>query len=94
MRDGHAHSLQDKPIPHYVTIFRIHGPFLFGATDKLRRVAEHVDDAARDIVILRLRNMTALDATGLHAIEELADVLAHSGRDPVCCAARGTSRRD
>ena len=32
---GRAHILQDKNIPDYVTIFRIHGPFLFGATDKL-----------------------------------------------------------
>ena len=27
---GRAHILQDKPIPPYVAIFRIHGPFLFG----------------------------------------------------------------
>ncbi len=32
---GRAHSLQDKVIPPYVTVFRIHGPFLFGAADKL-----------------------------------------------------------
>ena len=35
VEDGRAHILQDKHIPDYVTIFRIHGPFLFGATDKL-----------------------------------------------------------
>ena len=32
---GRAHVLQDKDIPEYVRIFRIHGPFLFGVTDKL-----------------------------------------------------------
>src|SRR5688572_20725778 len=31
---GHPHSLQGKSIPDYVSIIRIHGPFLFGATDK------------------------------------------------------------
>jgi SulP family sulfate permease len=35
---GRAHSLQDKVIPPYVTVFRIHGPFLFGAADKLDKV--------------------------------------------------------
>jgi len=30
---GRKHVLQHKPIPDYVTIYRIHGPFLFGATD-------------------------------------------------------------
>ena len=32
---GRVHILQDKKIPDYVSVFRIHGPFLFGATDKL-----------------------------------------------------------
>ena len=36
VQDGHVHSLQNQTIPPYVRIFRIHGPFLFGATDKLR----------------------------------------------------------
>src|SRR5229473_3159387 len=35
IEDGRVHILQDKDIPYYATIFRIHGPFLFGATDKL-----------------------------------------------------------
>jgi SulP family sulfate permease len=54
--------LQDKPIPDYVTIYRIHGPFLFGATDKLTNLTSHVDEMT-PIVVLRLRNMTAIDAT-------------------------------
>ena len=59
-RDG-LHILQDKHIPDYVTVFRIHGPFLFGATDKIAAVLDHAD-ALPPIVILRLRNMTAIDA--------------------------------
>ncbi len=35
IESGRAHILQDKEIPPYVTILRIHGPFLFGTTDKL-----------------------------------------------------------
>ena len=35
IEDGRAHVLQDKHVPSYVTILRIHGPFLFGMTDKL-----------------------------------------------------------
>ncbi len=35
VEDGRMHILQDKDIPYYATIFRIHGPFLFGATDKI-----------------------------------------------------------
>ena len=87
MKEGHAHSLQHQDIPEYVHIFRIHGPFLFGATDKLHVVTDRVD-ALPEIVILRLRNMTALDGTGLRAIEELADVLHRAGRDLVLCGAK------
>jgi SulP family sulfate permease len=40
------------------------------------------------VVILRLRNMTALDATGLFAIEEVAKQLHGSKRTLILCGAR------
>jgi SulP family sulfate permease len=84
---GRAHSLQDKHIPPYVAIFRIHGPLLFGVTDKVAVITEHVDQLP-PIVIARLRNMTAIDATGLKALEEVADRLRASGRTLLLCGAR------
>jgi len=83
---GRKHVLQDKAIPDYVTIFRIHGPFLFGATDKLTNLTSHVDEMT-PIVVLRLRNMTAIDATGMKAIEDFADALHASGRALLLCGA-------
>jgi len=83
---GRVHILQDKKIPDYVTVFRIHGPFLFGATDKIARIADHIHELA-PIVIVRLRNMTAIDATGLRALEDLADRLHKSGRELILCGA-------
>jgi sulfate permease, SulP family len=82
---GTVHALQGKSIPDYVTIFRIHGPFLFGSTDKLAAVAQASDLAP--IVVLRLRNMTAIDATGLRAIQDLADALRSSDRTLLLCGA-------
>jgi sulfate permease, SulP family len=87
LRDGHAHILQHKEIPSYVAIFRIHGPFLFGATDKIDEITRRLSELP-PIVILRLRNMTALDATGLQALETLADVIHGTGRDLILCGAR------
>jgi SulP family sulfate permease len=83
---GREHVLQDKHIPEYVTIFRIQGPFLFGSTDKLTGLIDQVDDLA-PIVVLRLRNMTAIDATGLHAIQDFADALDRAGRTLLLCGA-------
>ncbi len=87
VEDGRVHILQDKDIPYYATIFRIHGPFLFGATDKIWAVAENLH-LLPPVVILRLRNMTALDATGLFAIEEIAKQLHASQRTLILCGAR------
>ena len=87
LQEGHAHILQHKEIPPYVAIFRIHGPFLFGATDKINVVIERIPDLP-PIVILRLRNMTALDGTGLQALENLADVVHKSGRTLLLCGGR------
>jgi sulfate permease, SulP family len=87
VEDGRVHILQDKDIPYYATIFRIHGPFLFGATDKIAAVTENLHKLP-PVVILRLRNMTALDATGLFAIEEIAKQLHASKRTLILCGAR------
>ena len=87
IEEGRPHVLQDKHIPDYVTVFRIHGPFLFGSTDKAHAVTDHIDGLP-PIVIIRLRNMTAIDATGLLALEEVADKLHAAGRTLILCGAR------
>ena len=87
VEDGRMHILQDKDIPYYATIFRIHGPFLFGATDKISAVTKNLHSLP-PVVILRLRNMTALDATGLFAIEEVARELQATNRTLILCGAR------
>jgi SulP family sulfate permease len=92
IEEGRLHVLQDKEVPPYVTILRIHGPFLFGTTDKLDEATANLDNFA-PVVVLRLRNMTALDATGLHALERLAERLRKSGRTLLLCGARSQPER-
>ena len=87
IEDGRPHVLQDKLLPPYVLVLRIHGPFLFGATEKLSEATVDVDSLPA-VVILRLRNMTAIDATGLHELERLAERLRATGRTLLLCGAR------
>ncbi len=87
VEDGRLHILQDKEIPYYATIFRIHGPFLFGATDKIAVITEKMHQLP-PIVIIRLRNMTAIDATGLFALERVAQELHATKRTLILCGAR------
>lgn len=86
IRDGLPHVLQGRLIPPHVTLLRIHGPFLWGTTEKLVEASANLD-VFTSIVILRLRNMTAIDATGIHAIETFAKRLRASGRTLVLCGA-------
>jgi sulfate permease, SulP family len=87
LEDGQAHILQDKDIPSNVTILRIHGPFLFGTTEKLADATKNLTKFG-DVVILRLRNMTALDATGIHALEQFSERLHKTGKTLLLCGAR------
>jgi len=87
VREGSIHILQDKQFPAYMTIFRIHGPFLFGATDKIDEITRRISQLP-PIIILRLRNMTAIDATGIQALENLANIVHAVGRSLILCGAR------
>jgi SulP family sulfate permease len=92
VRHGRAHSLQLQQIPDDVAIYRIHGPFLFGGTDQLIELERQVPGLPK-VVILRLRNMTAIDGTGLHALEHFADVLHDSRRVLLLCGMRDQPAR-
>jgi len=86
LEDGRLHILQDKQIPPYVTILRIHGPFLFGSSDKINDILGKIPEMPA-IIVVRLRNMTALDATGLQALQEFADAVHETGRGLIFCGA-------
>lgn len=86
------HSVVSNPLPDGVTMFRIHGPFLFGSSDKLSVISDRIAELPR-VIILRLRDMNALDATGVSAIEGLAEELKSSGRTMIICGMRDQPAR-
>lgn len=84
--EGERHSISGKEIPAGVTIYRIAGPFLFGAADKLEDALVAASAVPR-IVILRMRSVTSMDATALNALEMLVSkIRAHKGHVIVCGA--------
>lgn len=92
IEEGRPHILQDKQIPAHVAVIRVHGPFLFGTTEQLDQALDQLDSSV-SVVILRLRNMTAIDATGLLALEHAADRMHALGRGLVLCGARAQPAR-
>jgi SulP family sulfate permease len=87
VEEGRGHNLQDRTIPPYVALFKVRGPFLFGAADKLLSIMDQRATLA-SVVIVGVRYMTAIDATGMRAFEDLADALHASGRTLIVCGAR------
>ena len=59
-------------------MFEIYGPFFFGAADKFKTAINRIDRPPR-VLILRLRHVPAIDATALHALEDVCIRSAKSG---------------
>jgi SulP family sulfate permease len=85
--DGEPRVLTDRYIPLYCSVVRIRGPFLFGATEKLEHETGDIERFGK-IVVLKLTYMSAIDSTGIHALETLAERLLASGRSLVVCGAQ------
>src|SRR5882724_6730570 len=71
-------SIRDKEIPEGVLVYRIEGPFFFGAAEKLETALERYSTVPR-VVIFRMRTVPAVDATGLHALEVMLDKFHRKG---------------
>ncbi|MEZ4416706.1 MAG: SulP family inorganic anion transporter [Gemmatimonadota bacterium] len=58
-------------LPKGVEVFEVNGPFFFGAAHKFKTTLATVRGRP-NVLILRMRQVPVLDATGLRALEELA----------------------
>ena len=65
-------------LPDGVELFEINGSFCFGAA---RKFTETFLNSTRTspVVILRMRHVLAIDATGIHALEDVAERLQKRG---------------
>jgi SulP family sulfate permease len=77
--EGSQHSLVGREIPEGVMVYSIFGAFFFGAVDKLESVLKR-EKREPSILILRMRKVVAMDATGLNALEDLHERLSRKGK--------------
>lgn len=73
-----SNSLAGKEVPPGVVLYRIEGPFFFAAAEKLEWALRGSGGKPR-AVILRMRNVPAMDASGLHAFEIAIEKLHRDG---------------
>jgi MFS superfamily sulfate permease-like transporter len=74
--EGAHHSLVGKDVSDEVLIFHIFGAFFIGVADKLEAALKRARQEPR-ILILRMRKVLAMDATGLNALDVLYEKLHH-----------------
>lgn len=77
--EGSHHSLVGKVVPDGVLIFRVFGAFFFGVVDKLDDELKRTKQEP-EVLILRVRKVLAMDATGLQALEDLHVKLRAKGK--------------
>jgi SulP family sulfate permease len=65
-------------VPAGVEVYEVNGPFFFGAADKIKSVLTEIAKPPK-VFILRMRHVPAIDATGIHALEQMAKKCRHEG---------------
>ncbi len=67
-----------RQIPAGVEVYEINGPFFFGAADKIKDVLHFVAKKPK-VFILRMRNVPAMDASGIRVLDDLHASFSHQG---------------
>jgi SulP family sulfate permease len=65
-----VNAVRRRVIPPDVQVYEINGPFFFGAAETFKERVSAVEKRSR-VLIIRMRNVPAVDSTGLHALGEL-----------------------
>jgi sulfate permease, SulP family len=73
---GETNGIPD--LPPGVLVYEINGPFFFGAAEKFKETVGTIADPPR-VLILRMRNVSAMDSTGMNALRQLVRRLRSDG---------------
>ena len=63
-------AIYRRRIPKGVEVYEINGPFFFGAAEKFKDTLLEVSRKPK-VLIIRMRNVPAIDSTGMHALKDL-----------------------
>jgi len=73
---GDADGVARRQIPSGVEVYEVNGPFFFGAADKIKDVLHFVAKKPK-VFILRMRNVPAIDASGIRVLDDLFESFSH-----------------
>jgi len=69
--EGEKDWLDKREIPQDVEVYEVNGPLFFGVADRMKDTLKALRRPPK-VLILRMRRVPDMDATGLYALEELA----------------------
>lgn len=67
--EADPNSLDLRDVPPHTEVFEITGPFFFGVADRLKDTLGGLERPPK-VFILRMRRVPAIDASGMHALDE------------------------
>ncbi len=71
-------AIREKHIPAGVVVFEVQGPFFFGAVNQFQEITLNVLRSGRPkLIVLRLRHVPIIDATGLNVMSDFARRCRH-----------------
>jgi SulP family sulfate permease len=73
-----ADGVARRDVPAGVEVYEVNGPFFFGAADKIKDVLHFVAKKPR-MFILRMRNVPAIDASGIRVLDDLFESFSRQG---------------
>jgi SulP family sulfate permease len=76
--EGDPNSLGRRAVPPGVEVYEINGPFFFGAAEKFKETMTQLRGTPK-VLIVRLRNVPAIDSTGLHALRDVVHRFRRAG---------------
>jgi SulP family sulfate permease len=82
-------AISKKSVPMGVEVYEINGPFFFGIADSLQGVLSNMERSPK-VFILRMRNVPAIDATGLHALDDFYQKCKRAGTILILSGVKGS----
>jgi SulP family sulfate permease len=76
--EADANAASRREIPDGVVVYEVNGPFFFGAADRFRETLGQVGRQPK-VLIVRMRNVPAMDSTGLRALTDVYQKNRHAG---------------
>ena len=71
-------DFNNNPLPEGVDVFEINGPLFFGAAYKFKDAMKIIGEPAK-VLIIRMKNVPVIDATGIHILADVNRDVSESG---------------